>query len=109
MHEIFHPGHIHIRSMEMSIDTEKAEIMGIINVQNASAHIDWWKELPYGGWSKKLLNNPDNLLLNRLEGPIVISSLIEFADEFSMNLFCLKNIYQDMEGGMDSLRNSFLN
>jgi hypothetical protein len=95
--------------MELTYDENTAASMGIINVRNTTTHIDWWKNLPYAGWSRELLNNPDNLLLNRLEGPIVISSLIEFADEFSLNLFCLKNIYQDMEGGMESLRHSFLN
>jgi hypothetical protein len=61
-------------------------------------------ELPYAGWFRKLLNNRDILLLNRLEVPIAISSLIEFADEFSLKLYCQKIICQDMEGVMERQR-----
>ena len=109
MHEISHPDKIIIRSMELSLDKHTAASLGIVNVRNASTHKESWKDLPYAGWSRELLINPDNLLLNRLDEEVVISSLIKFAYEFSLNLFCLKNIYQDMEGGMSSLRKSFLN
>ena len=109
MNEIFNPNKVHIRVMDLELYKETAESYGIIKVHNSATHKDWFDKNPFINWSKKLIDDPNNLLLNRLDGNVVISSLIEFRDEFSLNLFSMRRIYVDMEGGMICLQKSFLN
>lgn len=109
MEETFNPDKMIIRVLNIELNPDRAREMGIENVRNTTTHKEWFDKNPFPKWNNELIKHPDNLLLNRLDGNVVISSLIEFADEFSYNLFILKKIYIDMEGGMSSLRKSFLN
>jgi hypothetical protein len=111
MHEFFNNNInvVYIRTIGMKIKRDEADARGIIKCMNSVSHKDAFSLGKNGTWSMDLVNDPKNLMLNRLEGDIVISSMVLFRDEFSMNLFVLKHLYTEMEGGMKILNKCFVN
>lgn len=100
---------VYIHTLDMKIGLNEAQAQGIEKCLNSLTHMDLYGRNGEGLWSVKLMNHPHNLVLNRQDGDVVISSLIFFIDEFCINMFLLRNLWNDGEENLAALSRGLLN